>query len=113
MGEREVHDGLVGQVTVAARRACNLLAVLYRPFSLLPASAVAGKAFPSLLTTRERSYCTTNDTNRTLRLMSDARRHGRRAFKALMRSYHLKIPKYNLPLRFRPVSRPPAPGVYT
>lgn len=39
--------------------------------------------------------------------MSDARRHGRRAFKALMRSHHLKIPKYDLPLRFRPVSRPP------
>jgi hypothetical protein len=39
--------------------------------------------------------------------MSDARSHGRRAFKALMRSHHLKIPKYDLPLRFRPVSRPP------
>ena len=38
--------------------------------------------------------------------MSDARRHGRRAFKALMRSYHFKIPKYDLPLRIRPVSRP-------
>jgi len=34
--------------------------------------------------------------------MSDARRHGRRAFKALMRSYHFKIPKYDLPLRIRP-----------
>ena len=39
--------------------------------------------------------------------MSDARRHGRRAFKALMRSHHLNIPKYDLPLRFRPVSRSP------
>jgi hypothetical protein len=36
--------------------------------------------------------------------MSEARRYGRRAFKALMRSHHLKIPKYDLPLRFRPVS---------
>jgi len=44
----------------------------------------------------------TNDTNRTPRPMSEARRHGRRAFKALMRSHHLKIPKYDLPLRFRP-----------
>ncbi|KAH9973644.1 hypothetical protein BJV77DRAFT_1056448 [Russula vinacea] len=34
--------------------------------------------------------------------MSEARRYGRRAFKALMRSHHLKIPKYDLPLRFRP-----------
>ncbi|KAH8980231.1 hypothetical protein EDB92DRAFT_1805825 [Lactarius akahatsu] len=34
--------------------------------------------------------------------MSDARRHGRRAFKALMRSHHFKIPKYDLPLRIRP-----------
>jgi hypothetical protein len=41
--------------------------------------------------------------------MSDARRHGRRAFKALMRSHHVKIPKYDLPLRFRPVSPPPPP----
>jgi hypothetical protein len=42
--------------------------------------------------------------------MNDARRHGRRAFKAFMRSHHLKIPKYELPLRFRPVSRlPPSP----
>ena len=45
--------------------------------------------------------------------MSDARRYGRRAFKALMRSYHLKIPKYDLPLRFRPVScPPPSPEAY-
>jgi VanZ family protein len=34
--------------------------------------------------------------------MSDARRYGRRAFKALMRSHHFKIPKYDLPLRIRP-----------
>jgi hypothetical protein len=58
-------------------------------------------------------YCknilTTNYTNRTPHLMSDARRHGRRAFKALMRSHNLKIPKYDLPLRFRPVSPPPSP----
>jgi hypothetical protein len=36
--------------------------------------------------------------------MSDARRHGRRAFKAIMRSYNFKLPKYDLPLRIRPVS---------
>ena len=50
----------------------------------------------------------TNDTtNLTLRLMSDASRYGRRAFKALMRSYHFNIPKYDLPLRIRPVSNAP------
>ncbi|KAI9455456.1 hypothetical protein BJY52DRAFT_1098012, partial [Lactarius psammicola] len=31
-----------------------------------------------------------------------ARRFGRRAFKALMRSHNFKIPKYDLPLRIRP-----------
>ena len=41
--------------------------------------------------------------------MSDARRYGRRAFKALMRSHHFKIPKYDLPLRIRPVSCDPSP----
>jgi hypothetical protein len=39
--------------------------------------------------------------------MSDARRYGRRAFKALMRSHHFKLPKYDLPLRIRPVSCAP------
>lgn len=34
--------------------------------------------------------------------MGDARRHGRRAFKAIMRSYSFNIPKYDLPLRIRP-----------
>ncbi|KAH9979036.1 hypothetical protein BGW80DRAFT_1282510 [Lactifluus volemus] len=34
--------------------------------------------------------------------MSDARRYGRRAFKAFMRSYHFNIPKCDLPLRIRP-----------
>ncbi|KAI0256369.1 hypothetical protein BJV78DRAFT_1171422 [Lactifluus subvellereus] len=34
--------------------------------------------------------------------MSDARRYGRRAFKALMRSHYFNIPKYDLPLRIRP-----------
>jgi hypothetical protein len=43
--------------------------------------------------------------------MSDARRYGRRAFKALMRSHHFKIPKYDLPLRIRPVSCAPFPMV--
>ena len=77
--------------------------LLHCPFSL-------SRRLAGLLTTRTFSlYCTTNDTNRTLRPMSDARRHGRRAFKALMRSHHLTIPKYDLPLRFRPVSRPPSP----
>ena len=38
--------------------------------------------------------------------MSDARRYGRRAFKELMRSHHFKLPKYDLPLRIRPVSCP-------
>ena len=42
--------------------------------------------------------------NDTLPLMGDARRHGRRAFKAIMRSYAFNIPKYDLPLRIRPVS---------
>ncbi len=41
--------------------------------------------------------------------MSDARRYGRRAFKALMRSHHFKLPKYDLPLRIRPVSCVPSP----
>ncbi len=64
--------------------------------------------FSFLLSLKRLLYdLTTNDTNRTLRLMSEARRHGRRAFKAFMRSHHLKIPKYELPLRFRPVSPPP------
>ena len=45
-----------------------------------------------------------NDVNKTLPLMGDARRHGRRAFKAIMRSYTFNIPKYDLPLRIRPVS---------
>jgi hypothetical protein len=82
-----------------------------------PALAGVAKLFNglfSLLSPIRNGYCknilTTNDTNRTPRLMSDARRHSRRAFKALMRSHHLKIPKYDLPLRFRPVSRaPPSP----
>jgi hypothetical protein len=69
--------------------------------------------FLSPIRNKQLLYCktvlTTNDTNRTPPLMSDARRHGRRAFKALMRSHHLKIPKYDLPLRFRPVSPPPSP----
>jgi hypothetical protein len=45
--------------------------------------------------------------------MSDARRHGHRAFKALMRSHHFKIPKYDLPLRIRPVSVPSLPGAHS
>jgi hypothetical protein len=36
--------------------------------------------------------------------MSDARRHSRRALKAIMRSYNFKLPKYDLPIRIRPVS---------
>ncbi|KAI0259267.1 hypothetical protein BC834DRAFT_907250 [Gloeopeniophorella convolvens] len=34
--------------------------------------------------------------------MSDARRHSRRAFKALMRSHRFTVPGYDLPLRVRP-----------
>ena len=44
--------------------------------------------------------------------MSDSRRHGRRAFKAIMRSYSFNIPKYDLPLRIRPVSLPYLLGAY-
>ena len=69
----------------------------------------AAQAALSLLSPIRPNVLATNDTNRTPRLMSEARRPWRRAFKALMRSQHLKIPKYNLPLRFRPVSRPPHP----
>ncbi|KAI0066046.1 hypothetical protein BV25DRAFT_1912849 [Artomyces pyxidatus] len=38
----------------------------------------------------------------TSRILKSARRYARRAFKGLMRSHHFKLPKYDLPLRFRP-----------
>jgi hypothetical protein len=84
----------------AARERC--------PF-FVPASGWQSVTLQAVLSPRDPNVLTSNDTNRTLCLMNDARRHGRRAFKALMRSHHLKIPKYDLPLRFRPVSRPPSP----
>ncbi|ETW80517.1 hypothetical protein HETIRDRAFT_385084, partial [Heterobasidion irregulare TC 32-1] len=39
---------------------------------------------------------------RTARIVKSARRQCRRAFKGIMRSYRLKIPKYDMPLRIRP-----------
>jgi len=60
--------------------------------------------FSHLSTETNETLFHVNDANKTLPLMSDARRHGRRAFKAIMRSYSFNIPKYDLPLRIRPVS---------
>jgi hypothetical protein len=45
--------------------------------------------------------------------MSDARRHGRRAFKVIMRSFNFNTPKYDLPLRIQPVSSPSLFGAFS
>lgn len=50
----------------------------------------------------------------TARFVRASRRHVRKAFKALMRSHKFHIPKYDLPLRIRPVRlRALPPYAYT
>ena len=38
-------------------------------------------------------------------LQKNARKYLRKAFKMIMRSHHVHIPKYDMPIRLRPVRR--------
>jgi hypothetical protein len=45
--------------------------------------------------------------------MSDARRHGRRAFKVIMRSLNFNTPNYDLPLHIQPLNPPSLFGAFS
>lgn len=98
-GFREVRFNPRGTASRGIRR--SPLSVLSLPTRLLPPSPAAAYA----LTQHTMLGLSSSPSENGRNTGKGPRKSARRAFKAVMRSYKFKLPKYDLPLRLRPVSR--------